>query len=295
MVFNSSEKEQGKNSYNVRLPQLYITLLFRSLPGSTQLDRFAIARLTHELVSLWWNFFGTRWLAAVGNPTKKKEGEKGHLRTHSVCGGFVGVVRGGLGSRQKKKAETSSPKHHIGLLCRSIYAVSPTCWRSHMKSALTGRCHTNDGAQMAVQQKRLSDLPAASRLWTNGTPRQSTEWRPRDRKWFNHSSSALEKSRKQWRQEELSFFFRGERWATARCRFRRTRKSRNTKVQDSGHSGDLPLDIGASAMSLPGFFFSERPRFVELPQARERVSTATGQPARQTAVDLGVQRREHGQ
>ena len=50
----------------------------------------------------------------------------------------------------------------------------------------------------------------------------------------------------------------------------------------------------AAAMSLPGFFFSERPRFVELPQARERVSTATGQPARQTAVDLGVQRREHG-
>ena len=30
-------------------------------------------------------------------------------------------------------------------------------------------------------------------------------------------------------------------------------------------------------MSSPGFFFSERPRFVELPQARERVSTATGQ------------------
>ena len=27
---------------------------------------------------------------------------------------------------------------------------------------------------------------------------------------------------------------------------------------------------------------------------RERVSTATGQPARQTAVDLGVQRPEHG-
>ena len=162
-----------------------------------------------------------------------------------------------------------------------------------MKSALTGRCHTNDGAQTAIQQKRLSDLPAASRLWTNGTRRQSTEWRPRDRKWSNHSSSSLEKSGKQWRQEELSFFLRGERWATARCRFRRTCKSRNTEVQDSGHSGDLPLDR-AAAMSLPGFFFSECPRFVELPQARKRVSTATGQPSSQTAVDLGVQRREHG-
>ena len=70
-------------------------------------------------------------------------------------------------------------------------------------------------------------------------------------------------------------------------------ESRNTQVQDSGHSGDLPLDR-AAAMSLPGFFFVERPRFVELPQARERVLTATGRPARQTAVDLGVQRREHG-
>ena len=130
-------------------------------------------------------------------------------------------------------------------------------------SALTGRCHTNGGAQTAIQQKRLSDLPASSRLWKNGTPRQSTEWRPRDRKWFNHSSSALEKSGKQWRQEELSFFLRGERWATAHCRFRRTRKSRNTEVQDSGQSGDLPLDR-AAAMSLPGFFFSERPRFAQL-------------------------------
>ena len=67
-----------------------------------------------------------------------------------------------------------------------------------MKGALTGHCHTNDGAQTAIQQKRLSkrlstsDLPAASRLWTNGTPRQSTEWRLRDRKLFNHSISALE-------------------------------------------------------------------------------------------------------
>ena len=45
-------------------------------------------------------------------------------------------------------------------------------------------------------------------------------------------------------------------------------------------------------MSSLGFFFSERPRFVELPQAREGVSIATGQHARQTAVDLGVQLRE---
>ena len=164
-----------------------------------------------------------------------------------------------------------------------------------MKSTLTGHCYTNDGAQTAIQQKRLSDLPAASRLWTNGTPHQSTEWRPRDRKWFNHSSSAFEKSGKQciWRQQKLSSFLKGERWATARCRFRKTRMSRNTEVQDSGHSGNLIFGRDrAAAMSSPGFFFSERPRFVELPQARERVSTTTGQPARQTAVDLGVQRRE---
>ena len=278
MVFNSSEKEQGKNSYNVRLPQLYqmwdchITLPFRSLPGSTQLDRFAIARLTHELVSLWWIFFGTRWLAAVGNPTKKK-GEKGHLRTHSVCGGFVGVVSGGLGSRQKKNAETSSPKHHKGFFAAAYMLfhrhVDEVKWKAHSQVTVTRtmehRRQLQNGRQNAIQQKRLSDFPAASRLWTNGTPRQ----------------------------EELSFFLRGERWATARCRFRRTRKSRNTQVQDSGHSGDLPLDR-AAAMSLPGFFFVERQRFVELPQARERVLTATGRPARQTAVDLGVQRREHG-
>ena len=125
----------------------------------------------------------------------------------------------------------------------------------------------------------------------NGTPRQSTEWRPRDRKWFNHSSSALEKSGKQWRQEELSFFLRGnvERGLAfvsegpARAE---TRRSRILDIQ--------AICLWIAAMSLPGFFFSERPRFVELPQAMERVSTATGQPARQTAVDLGVQRREHG-
>ena len=55
-------------------------------------------------------------------------------------------------------------------------------------------------------------------------------------------------------------------------------------------SGDLIFRV--AAMSALGFFFSKRPRFIELPQARERVSTATGRPARQTAVDLGVQRRE---
>ena len=195
-------------------------------------------------------FFGTRWLAAVGNPTKKKGRKRASSYTQRMRR-FRRCSERRVRKPTKKKAETSSPKHHKGFF--AIYAVSPTCWRSHMKSALTSRCHMNDGAQTAVQQKRLSDLPAASRLWTNGTPRQSTEWRPRDRKWFNHSSSALEKSGKQWRQEELSFFLRGERWATARCRFRRTRKSRNTQVQDSGHSGDLPLDR-AAAISLPGFF-----------------------------------------
>ena len=40
--------------------------------------------------------------------------------------------------------------------------------------------------------------------------------------------------------------------------------------------------------------FSERPRFVELPRVRERASTVTGWPARQTTrvpVDLRVRRR----
>ena len=40
----------------------HITLPFRSLPGSTQLDRFAIARLTHEL----WNVISLWWLEHVG-------------------------------------------------------------------------------------------------------------------------------------------------------------------------------------------------------------------------------------
>ena len=40
-------------------------------------------------------------------PGQKKKDEvscdKGHLRTDSVCGGFVGGVSGGFGSRPKKK------------------------------------------------------------------------------------------------------------------------------------------------------------------------------------------------
>ena len=39
--------------------------------------------------------------------TRQNKGEKGHLRTDSVCGDFIGVVSGGLGSRQKEK-----PKLH---------------------------------------------------------------------------------------------------------------------------------------------------------------------------------------
>ena len=34
---------------------------------------------------------------------QKKKRRKGHLRTDSLCGSFVGVVSGGLGNRQKKK------------------------------------------------------------------------------------------------------------------------------------------------------------------------------------------------
>ena len=43
------------------------------------------------------------WRRLRTRQKKKKKGEKGHLRTDSVCGGFVGVVSGGLGSQQKKK------------------------------------------------------------------------------------------------------------------------------------------------------------------------------------------------
>ena len=56
--------------------------------------------------------------------TRQKKWRKGHLRTHSVCGGFVGVVSGGLGSRQKKKAETSSPKHHKGFFAAEYCKVT---------------------------------------------------------------------------------------------------------------------------------------------------------------------------
>ena len=159
-----------------------------------------------------------------------------------------------------------------------------------MKSALTGRCHSNDGAQTAIQQKRLSDLPAASRLWTNGTPRQSTEWRPRDRKWFKKSLESNGDRRNylsHWEENverRLAVVSEGP----ARAE---TRRSRILDIQ----AICLRLWIGPLRWAyVPGFFFSERPRFVELPQARERVSTATGQPARQTAVDLRVQRHEHG-
>ena len=38
--------------------------------------------------------------------------------------------------------------------------------------------------------------------------------------------------------------------------------------------------------------FRERLRFVDLPQAREQMSTATGQPARQTTLDLRARRQE---
>ena len=38
-----------------------------------------------------------------------------------------------------------------------------------------------------------------------------SKWRSRDRKWYNDSSSALEKTGEQWQQETLSFFLRGER------------------------------------------------------------------------------------
>ena len=58
--------------------------------------------------------------------TRQKMAKKGiFVRTDSVCGGFVGVVSGGLGSRQNR-AETSSLKHRKGFFA-AAYAVSPTC------------------------------------------------------------------------------------------------------------------------------------------------------------------------
>ena len=89
-------------SCNVRVPH-YIA---GSLPPWLHPTRSLRDRPTHTWTGFTWprftvvKFFGTRRLAAVGNPTKK--GEKGHLRTDSVCSGFVSVVSGGLEADKKK-------------------------------------------------------------------------------------------------------------------------------------------------------------------------------------------------
>ena len=178
----------------------------------------------------------------------------------------------------------SFPQHML-----SHRHVDEVTWKVHSQVTVTRTMEHR--LQSNKLTKKLSDLPAASFLWTNGTPRQSTEWRSRDRKWFNHSCSALEKSGSNgdrrnylssWEENverRLAVVSEGSAWAE-------TRRSRILDIQ-----AIWSLD-GAAAMNSPGFFFIERPRFVELPQAREWVSTATGQPERQTSVDLGVQRRE---
>ena len=54
----------------------------------------------------------------------------------------------------------------------------------------------------------------------------------------NHSGAALEKTGKQWRQEKLSFFLRGERGATTRCRFQRIRRNTEVKKKKKKNVGE---------------------------------------------------------
>ena len=109
-----------------------------------------------------------------------------------------------------------------------------------MKSALTGHCHTNDGAQTAVQQKRLSDLPAVhvserteplvSQL--NGDRATETV------KWFNNSSSALEVW-KAMATGETIFLLERRTLNDGSLSFPKDPQEQKHGVQDSGHSGDL--------------------------------------------------------
>ena len=57
-ITDKRKRARKKKELNVKRNE-NITLPLRSLPGSTQLYRFAIGRLTDELVSLWRSFFWT--------------------------------------------------------------------------------------------------------------------------------------------------------------------------------------------------------------------------------------------
>ena len=121
-----------------------------------------------------WRRLGTR---------QKKKGEKGHLRTHSVCGGFVGVVSGGLGSRQKKNAETSSPKHHKGFfaaqhICcftdmltksnekRTRRSLSHERWSTDGNCKMDGKMQSNKKGSPTFPQLHVSERtePRVSQL-----------------------------------------------------------------------------------------------------------------------------------
>ena len=148
----------------------HLTLPFRSLPGSTQLDCFAIARLTHKiyLEHVGWRRLGTRQ-----KKTRQKKRWKGHLCTDSVCGGFVGVLSGRLGSRQKKKLKlhrrsiirASLPLHM--LFNRHLDEVT---WKAHSQVTITRTMeHRRQSNKKALRPSRsftsLNERNPASLNW----------------------------------------------------------------------------------------------------------------------------------
>ena len=110
----------------------------RSLPGSTQLDRSTHTWTRFTVVKF---FFGTRWLAAVGNPDKKRR--KAHLRTQRMRR-FRRWSERRVRKPTKKKAETSSPKHHKGFFAAAYIMlfhrhVDEVTWKAqaHSQVAVT--------------------------------------------------------------------------------------------------------------------------------------------------------------
>ena len=90
------------------------------------------------------------------------KGEKGHLRTHSACGGFVGAVSSGLGSRQKK-GRNFIAEASWGLLFRRICCFSDTLTKSHEKRTHRSLSHerwSTDGNQT----KKVTGSPTFPQL-----------------------------------------------------------------------------------------------------------------------------------
>ena len=287
MTFNSSEKRAGKiqlqcetatctaetvrmwdcHSCNVRLPHnIAVSFPPRLHPTRSLRDRSTHTRFTWtRFDSLWWNFFSNTLVGGGWEWTRQKNRtkSKGHLRTDSVymyMRRFRRCSERRVRKPTKKKSRNFIAEARASLLQHMLFHryVDEVTWKAHSQVTVT---RTMEHRRQS--NKKGSPTFPQLRLWTNGSVSQLNGDRATESGLTTQvlllksleSNGDRRNYLSSWEENverRLTVVSEGPAWAE-------TRRSRILDIH-----AIWSLDR-AAAMSSPGFFFSERPRFVELP------------------------------